>query len=209
MGYLSGRWLGRAGFAPGSVLAVQVEACRLVVTVSARPRPLTAAADCLRPAAKSLERPAQTTDPQLERESRQWLRSASGIDLIFLGGYSHLMSWEVEYTDEFERWWEALTDDEQVSVAAVVGILEDEGPHLGFPYSSGIASSRHRHMRELRVQHEGRPYRVLYAFDPRRVAILLLGGDKTGRDRWYEEAVPAADRLYEAHVASLKREGLT
>jgi len=118
------------------------------------------------------------------------------------------MSWDVEYTDEFEGWWETLTDDEQASVAAVVGLLEDQGPHLGFPYSSGIASSRHRQMRELRVQHQGRPYRLLYAFDPRRTAILLLGGDKTGRDRWYDEFVQEADRLYDAHIASLKREEL-
>jgi len=63
-------------------------------------------------------------------------------------------------------------------------------------------------MRELRIQHQGRPYRVLYAFDPRRVAVLLLGGDKTGNDRWYEAFVPVADRLYDAHLVSLKREGL-
>lgn len=119
-----------------------------------------------------------------------------------------MVSWEVEYTDEFGGWWETLTDDEQASVAAVVGLLEHQGPHLGFPYSSGVSSSRHRHIRELRVQHQGRPYRVLYAFDPRRAAILLLGGDKTGIDRWYEECVPEADRLYDAHVASLQREGL-
>lgn len=119
------------------------------------------------------------------------------------------MSWDVEYTDEFEVWWEVLDDEEQASVAAMVGLLEDQGPHLGFPHSSGIASSRHRHMRELRIQHQGRPFRVLYAFDPRRVAILLLGGDKTGKDRWYEEFVPEADRLYDAHIASLIREELT
>lgn len=118
------------------------------------------------------------------------------------------MSWSVEYTDEFEAWWDTSTDAEQASITAVVGLLEDEGPQLGYPYSSGITSSRHAHMRELRVQHEGRPCRVLYAFDPRRVAILLLGGDKTGNDRWYEEFVPVADRLYDAHLASLKREGL-
>jgi hypothetical protein len=118
------------------------------------------------------------------------------------------VSWEIEYTDEFEVWWEKLSDAGQVSVAAVVGLLEDQGPHLGFPHSSGLASSRHGHMRELRIQHQGRPHRVLYAFDPRRTAILLLGGDKTGSDRWYEEFVPEADRLYDAHIASLKREGL-
>lgn len=118
------------------------------------------------------------------------------------------MSWVVEYTDEFGAWWEALTDVEQQSVAAVVGLLEDEGPQLGYPFSSGVASSRHGNMRELRIQHRGRPYRVLYAFDPRRTAILLFGGDKTGKDRWYEDFVPVADRLYDAHLATLKQEGL-
>lgn len=65
-----------------------------------------------------------------------------------------------------------------------------------------------RRMRELRVQRQGRPYRVLYAFDPRRTAILLIGGDKTGQDRWYDEHVPRADDLYDTHLASLKAEGL-
>jgi len=63
-------------------------------------------------------------------------------------------------------------------------------------------------MRELRIQHKGRPYRVLYAFDPRRMAILLLGADKTGNDDWYEEHVPIADRLYDEHIEELKQEGL-
>lgn len=63
-------------------------------------------------------------------------------------------------------------------------------------------------MRELRIQHAGRPYRVLYAFDPRRAAILLLGGDKTGQDRWYEQFVPTADALYDEHLETLSKEGL-
>ena len=63
-------------------------------------------------------------------------------------------------------------------------------------------------MRELRIQHAGRPYRVLYAFDPRRCAILLIGGDKAGKDRWYEEYVPIADRLYNEHLETLRKEGL-
>lgn len=64
-------------------------------------------------------------------------------------------------------------------------------------------------MRELRIQHRGEPYRVLYVFDPRRSAILLLGGKKTGDDRWYEKFVRRADRIYDAHLAQLKKEGLT
>jgi hypothetical protein len=63
-------------------------------------------------------------------------------------------------------------------------------------------------MRELRIQHRGRPYRVLYAFDPRRVAILLIGGEKTGQDRWYEKFVRLADRLYDEQILELTREGL-
>jgi hypothetical protein len=118
------------------------------------------------------------------------------------------MPWEVEYTDDFERWWEDLNDDEQESVASHVELLEARGPQLPFPYSSGVQTSKHGNMRELRIQHQGRPYRVLYAFDPRRVAMLLLGGDKTGNDRWYEEFVPKADRLYETHLEVLRKGGL-
>ncbi len=116
--------------------------------------------------------------------------------------------WEVEYTDELGEWWGALSEAEQESIDASVRLLEEKGPNLGFPHTSGIEGSRHAHMRELRVQHEGRPYRVLYAFDPRRCAILLIGGDKTGNDRWYVAHVPIADKLYDAHLATLRKEGL-
>jgi hypothetical protein len=61
-------------------------------------------------------------------------------------------------------------------------------------------------MRELRIQHEGRPYRVLYAFDPRRVGILLVGGDKTGNARWYIENIPKADAIYRQHLRELKED---
>ena len=61
-------------------------------------------------------------------------------------------------------------------------------------------------MKELRTQHRGRPYRTLFAFDPRRVAILLIGGDKTGNDRWYEEFVPRADKIYADHLQSIEKE---
>jgi hypothetical protein len=118
------------------------------------------------------------------------------------------VAWEVEYTDTFESWWDELSEEEQESVAAYVGLLENRGPQLPYPYSSDVKSSRHGQMRELRVQHQGKPYRVLYAFDPRRIGILLLGGDKTGDDRWYEKYVPQADDIYDNHVAQLKREGL-
>jgi len=117
------------------------------------------------------------------------------------------MAWDVEYTDEFEVWWGSLTEAEQVSLAASVQLLEERGPSLGHPHSSGINGSKHGHMRELRTQHGGRPFRTLYAFDSRRMAILLIGGDKTGDGRWYEVHVPIADRLYDEHLEQLRREG--
>ncbi len=118
------------------------------------------------------------------------------------------MSCSIEYTDEFGEWWDGLNEDEQVDVDAVVGLLEEKGAALPFPYSSGVNGSKHRHMRELRIQHAGDPYRVLYAFDPVRNAILLIGGNKTGNKRWYDENVPKADRLYDIHLKELKKEGL-
>ncbi len=118
------------------------------------------------------------------------------------------MSWQVEYTDEFGDWWETLDENEQDSIAVYVLLLEQRGSTLPFPYSSGIEGSKHSHMRELRVQHKGKPYRILYAFDPRRTAILLIGGNKTGHERWYDEYIPKADKLYDDHLDALKKEGL-
>jgi hypothetical protein len=118
------------------------------------------------------------------------------------------MAWEVEYTDEWGAWWATLDEPEQDSIAAVIGLLEEKGAALPHPYSSGIESSRHAHMRELRIQHQGQPYRILYAFDPRRMAILLIGGNKQGNDRWYETYVPLADKLYDEHLKILEKEQL-
>jgi hypothetical protein len=102
------------------------------------------------------------------------------------------MVWSVEYTDQFGEWWEDLSNVERADIEAVVTLLEENGPMLSLPYSSGIRGSRHGRMRELRVQSGGRPIRIFYAFDPRRVAILLIGGDKTGDNRFYEVYLPFA-----------------
>jgi hypothetical protein len=116
------------------------------------------------------------------------------------------MAWEVEFSDEFEAWWDGLTEDEQDSINPLVIALQDLGPALTRPRADTVHGSTYPNMRELRIQHQGRPYRVLYAFDPRRVAFLLLGGDKTGNARWYEENVPKADAIFAEHLQTLKRE---
>jgi hypothetical protein len=115
------------------------------------------------------------------------------------------LAWEVEFADEFGEWWNQLTAAEQKSVDFTVSLLQEVGPTLKMPHSSGVEMSRHTHMRELRIQHEGRPYRILYAFDPRRAAALLIGADKTGNNRWYEQYVPIADAIYDRHLRGLER----
>lgn len=116
------------------------------------------------------------------------------------------MAWDVVLTDECRDWYEALSEAEQVSIIAVVDSLVEHGPRLRYPASSGIAKSAYAHMRELRVQHAGRPYRILYAFDPARTAVLLIGGDKTGDDRWYDVMVPRADKIYAEYLRETGQE---
>ena len=111
--------------------------------------------------------------------------------------------WEVEFTDEFERWWESLSEDQQEAVTGRVLLLAEHGPDLGRPSVDRIQSSRHPNMKELRASASG-DLRVLFAFDPRRHAILLIGGNKEGAwQRWYVEFVPIADALYDEHLRDI------
>lgn len=119
-----------------------------------------------------------------------------------------LLVWDVEITDEFNRWWDGLDPDQQESVADRVSLLAERGPDLGRPVVERIHSSRHHSMKELRAARSG-ALRVLFMFDPRRQVILLVGGDKSGKwNEWYEWAVPMADDLYDIYLAELREEGL-
>jgi hypothetical protein len=93
--------------------------------------------------------------------------------------------------------------DEQDGIRSSVNLLEEVGPALTRPHADTIHGSKFPNLRELRCQHEGRPYRVLYAFDPRRTAVLLIGGDKTGRPDWYEEFVPKAEKIFAQHLKEI------
>lgn len=112
--------------------------------------------------------------------------------------------WEIEFTDRAERWYMALGADDAARVVAAMDELERRGPGLGRPFVDSIKGSRHHNMKELRSV--GGHLRALFAFDPRRHAAVLLGGDKSSDwDRWYERNVPVADRLYDEHLRSLGR----
>jgi hypothetical protein len=101
-----------------------------------------------------------------------------------------------------------LDEDEQDSVAIGVELLIQLGPNLPRPRADTVKGSRHVNMKELRTQHRGGPLRTFFAFDPRRCAILLTGGDKTGDSRFYSRMIPIADRLYDEHLETLRKEGL-
>jgi len=112
--------------------------------------------------------------------------------------------WDVEFTDEFEAWWDTLSVADQQGIDAAVSVLEQRGPGLGRPLVDTVEGSRHANMKELRVG----TIRILFAFDPRRTAILLIGGDK--RDRWqefYAQMIPLADQLFDEHLEEFESEG--
>ena len=111
---------------------------------------------------------------------------------------------DIEFTAEAEQWVIALSDKEFQAVAGAVDLLAAEGPALGRPAVDTIKGSRHQNMKELRAF--GGTIRALFAFDPQRSTIVLIGGDK--RDDWkgwYERNIPKADQLFDEHLAEIGR----
>lgn len=117
------------------------------------------------------------------------------------------MGWNVEYTDEFGVWWEGLPETVQIDLDASVQLLEVFGPALSRPHCDTIQGSTISNLKELRTQSGGRAIRTFFVFDPRRTAILLIGGDKTGDDRFYERMIPKAETLYRGYLNELQEEG--
>ena len=117
------------------------------------------------------------------------------------------MAWEIEGTDEFTAWYKAQAEDLQETVDAAVEKLQESGPYLGRPYCDTLAkTSRLSNLKELRIVHRGDAYRILFAFGPLRIAILLWAGRKPDQG-WYKKAIPKAERLYRIYLDELKREG--
>lgn len=114
------------------------------------------------------------------------------------------MATSVRGTEDYFHWFRALDGQDAEAVTHTLLMLEELGVTLGYPYSSAIKGWNP--LRELRIQSGGRPLRVFYAFDPLRQAILLLGGDKTGEDRFYERLLPAAKRLWEQYLSAMGHE---
>lgn len=115
------------------------------------------------------------------------------------------MAWEIIYSEQFEAWWHTLTQPQQDALTARLQLLQEHGPTLGRPTVDRIKGSALQNLKELRAS-KGGALRVLFVFDPRSRAVLLVGGDKSGQwDRWYDEMIPVAEALYQEH---LREEGL-
>lgn len=111
------------------------------------------------------------------------------------------MSWEVEATPEFDEWFSDLEQSAKVDVAAKLALLRDTGPTLGRPHVDTVKGSAYPNMKELRIKRH--QIRVFFAFDPRRVGVLLVGDAKVGDDRFYDRMVAKADAVYSRHLESL------
>lgn len=116
--------------------------------------------------------------------------------------------WDVEYTDEFEKWWQTLNEPQQEELLVSIELLRNLGPALPRPYADTIKGSKYKNLKELRTQCKGKPLRTFFAFDPRRCAVLLIGGDKTGDDRFYKKMISQAEKIYDSHLKDLKNKGL-
>lgn len=113
------------------------------------------------------------------------------------------MVWAVQSIAEFERWFLTLESGVRIEIAAKISLLQQVGPTLGRPHADTLKGSAYPNMKELRIQIGGDPWRVFFAFDPKRSAILLIGGNKGGDGRFYEVNLPIADERYRDHLATL------
>jgi hypothetical protein len=116
------------------------------------------------------------------------------------------VEWEVLFDEECRTWFDSLEETLQDAILACVAVLQQRGPNLGRPRVDSIKDSKHSNMKELRIQQRGVPWRILFAFDSRRRAVLLVGGNKGEDKRWYERNIPIADERFDRHQRALESE---
>ena len=118
------------------------------------------------------------------------------------------MKWQVDLHDDFVREYRELHADVQDELLALVALLEQFGPQLGRPHADTLNDSRHANLKELRFAAADGVWRVAFAFDPKRTAILLVAGDKSGvsEKRFYRQLIETADARFDAYLAKIKRQ---
>ncbi len=114
--------------------------------------------------------------------------------------------YHVIFAPEFIDWFQVLTTAEQDDVLAALQVLKQYGHQLGRPYADTLNNSNLTHLKELRIQHAGKPYRAFYVFDPLRQAVMLCGGDKTGNKRFYKQMIPRAEAIYSRYLEAMSKQ---
>lgn len=120
-----------------------------------------------------------------------------------LGG--RMKQWTIIYRSRYSAWFEKCGEDLQDEILAHLEVLKVLGPTLGRPRVDHIKGSVRQNMKELRIQFKGDPVRILFAFDPDRQAVLLLGGSKVGDKRWYDRNIPLADNEFTLHLKEMTK----
>jgi hypothetical protein len=115
------------------------------------------------------------------------------------------MEWDVQFDEDFAAWLLGQEADLRNAIIAHANLLREHGPQLGRPFVDTLEGSDFPNMKELRVQFQGDPWRILFAFDPNRAAILLVGGNKRGDKRWYKKHLRIADARFRRHLERLEQ----
>ncbi len=115
------------------------------------------------------------------------------------------MEWVVLFDEAFAEWLDAQTVGLRTEVVAHAALLRQYGPTLGRPRVDSVKGSCFPNMKELRIQWKGNPWRILFAFDPKRRSILLVGGNKQGDKRWYAKNIPIADARFAKHLKRMEK----
>lgn len=114
--------------------------------------------------------------------------------------------WTVIFTTRFDQWFDEQDEDTQEKILADLSNLETYGPKLSRPYADTVNGSKYSNMKELRIQHDGRPMRAFFAFDPIRRAIILCAGDKSNDKRFYKTMIRIADEEFSAHLTMMEED---
>lgn len=120
--------------------------------------------------------------------------------------YIPCMEWQVLSDEEFVAWFEKQPIGLQDEILIYRNLLKQYGPMLSRPRVDSVKGSKFPNMKELRIQWKGQPWRILFAFDPKRRSILLLGGNKQGDKRWYQKNIPIADARFEKHLKRMEKD---
>lgn len=116
------------------------------------------------------------------------------------------MPYKINFAEPFKEWWDTLERDLKKALLKQIGFLEHYGPHLSRPYADTLHDTTIANLKELRLKYQNQPYRIIYAFDPKREALLLIGGNKASSKRWYKQMIPKAEAIFNAHLQALREE---